>query len=169
MRSLLTRLTGGRRYAAALAATTVVAIAALATASNAAAGGTGESRASGAAVAALDTEFQAATKHNDAATIDRIVADDFVIVTGRGTTFTKADLLHDARTQACTYEEQDEVAHTQTVRVYGHATAEVTALLWIKGSCQDGSVIDVKLWFSDTYVRVDGRWRYVFGQSSRPL
>jgi ketosteroid isomerase-like protein len=169
MRSLLKRRPGGRRYAAALPATMVVVIMALATSSNAAAGGTGENRASGAAVAALDVEFQAAVKHNDSAAIDRIVADDFVLVTGRGVTFTKADLLNDARTRACTYEQQDEIAHTQTVRVYGHATAEVTALLWIKGSCQDGSVIDLRLWFSDTYVRVNGRWRYVFGQASRPL
>ena len=35
-------------------------------------------------VAALDTQYQAAVKANDAATMDRILADDFVLVTGRG-------------------------------------------------------------------------------------
>ena len=35
------------------------------------------------AVAALDTEYQAAVKINDAATMERILADDFVLVTGR--------------------------------------------------------------------------------------
>ena len=39
-----------------------------------------------AAVAALDTQYQAAVKANDAATMDRILADDFVLVTGRGKT-----------------------------------------------------------------------------------
>src|SRR6266849_5371099 len=33
------------------------------------------------AVAALDTEYQAAVKKNDVATMDRILADDFVLVT----------------------------------------------------------------------------------------
>jgi hypothetical protein len=35
-------------------------------------------------VAALDTEYQAAVKNNDMATIDRILADNFVLVTGLG-------------------------------------------------------------------------------------
>jgi ketosteroid isomerase-like protein len=40
-----------------------------------------------ATVTALDTEYQAAVKHNDATTMDRILADDFVLVTGRGQTY----------------------------------------------------------------------------------
>jgi ketosteroid isomerase-like protein len=46
-----------------------------------------------AAVAALDTKYQAAVKSNDAATMDRMLADDFVLVTGMGKSYTKADLL----------------------------------------------------------------------------
>lgn len=34
------------------------------------------------AVAALDTKYQAAVKSNDAVTMDQILADDFVLVTG---------------------------------------------------------------------------------------
>ncbi len=45
------------------------------------------------AVAALDTEYQAAVKTNDVATMSRILADDFVLVTGLGKTYTKADLV----------------------------------------------------------------------------
>jgi len=37
-------------------------------------------------VAALDTEYQAAVRKNDAATMDRILADDFVLVTASGKT-----------------------------------------------------------------------------------
>jgi len=33
------------------------------------------------AVAALDTQYQAAVKVNDAATMDRVLADDFILVT----------------------------------------------------------------------------------------
>lgn len=118
-------------------------------------------------VAALDTKYQAAVKANDAAIMDQILADDFVLITGRGGVFSKADLLDSARKKEVAYERQDEEPGTQKVRVWGN-TAVVTALLWIK-SAQRGKSADYKLWFSDTYVRTPTGWRYVFGQASLPL
>jgi ketosteroid isomerase-like protein len=118
-----------------------------------------------AAVAALDTRYQAAVKSNDAATMDRILADEFVLVTGKGKSYTKADLLSAARGKTETYEHQEDT--NQTVRVWGD-TAVVTALLWIKGSHKDATY-DYKLWFSDTYARTAQGWRYVFGQASTKL
>jgi len=118
-----------------------------------------------AAVAALDEQYQNAVKANDAATMARILAEDFVLVTGRGTTFTREDLLREARAATTTYERQD--VETRTVRVWGDA-AVVTALLWIKG-VRAGAPIDYRLWFSDTYVRTPAGWRYVLGQASLPL
>ena len=118
-------------------------------------------------VAALDTKYQAAVKSNDAVTMDQILADDFVLVTGRGKVSSKADLIESARKKEVTYERQDEEPGTQKVRVWGD-TAVVTALLWIK-AVQGGKPADYKLWFSDTYVRTPTRWRYVFGQASLPL
>jgi ketosteroid isomerase-like protein len=117
------------------------------------------------AVAALDTEYQAAVKNNDAATMDRILADDFILVTGRGKVYNKTDLLKSARDKDATYEHQEDTE--QTVRVWGD-TAVITALLWVKGT-QDGKPFDYKLWFSDTYVRTSTGWRYAFGQASLPL
>ena len=117
------------------------------------------------AIAALDTQYQAAVEKNDAATMDRILADDFVLVAGTGKTFTKADLLKDARNQTALYERQDD--SRRTVRVWGD-TAVVTALLWAKGT-EGGKPFEYKLWFSDTYVRTPTGWRYVFGQASLPL
>jgi ketosteroid isomerase-like protein len=119
------------------------------------------------ALAALDTQYQAAVAKNDSATMARILADDFVLVTGRGKVFTKTDLLNEAKSGGATYEKQDEEPGTQKVRVWGD-TAVVTALLWIKGT-RDGKPFDYKLWFSDTYVRTASGWRYVFGQASLPL
>jgi ketosteroid isomerase-like protein len=112
-------------------------------------------------VADLDTEYQLAVKNHDAATMDRILADDFVLVTGRGTTFTKADLLEETRRNVV-YERQED-SH-QTVRVWGDM-AVVTALLWAKGT-EDGKPFDYKLWFSDVYRRTPSGWRYVFAQAS---
>jgi ketosteroid isomerase-like protein len=116
-------------------------------------------------VAALDTQYQLAVKNNDATTMDRILADDFVLVTGRGKAYIKADLLKSARDAKTTYEHQEDTE--QTVRVWGN-TAVITALLWVKGA-EDAKEFDYKLWFSDTYVKTPKGWRYVFGQASLPL
>jgi ketosteroid isomerase-like protein len=116
-------------------------------------------------VAALDTQYQTAVKKNDASMMDRILADDFTLVTGSGKTYTKAELLEEARTGRIVYEHQEDSA--QMVRIWGD-TAVVTAKLWEKGA-EDGKPFDYTVWFSDTYVRTATGWRYVFGQSSLPL
>jgi len=46
-----------------------------------------------ASVAALDTEYQAAVKANDAVTMDRILADEFIITDPHGPSFTKTQYL----------------------------------------------------------------------------
>jgi ketosteroid isomerase-like protein len=116
-------------------------------------------------VSALDTEYQTAVKNHDAATMDRILADDFVLITGKGLVYTKADLLKEAADLDVIYEHQED--SNQTVRVWGDA-AVVTSLLWAKGT-DKGQPFDYKLWFSDTYVRTSSGWRYVLGQASLRL
>ena len=116
-------------------------------------------------VAALDTEYQAAVQKNDAATMDRLLADDFTLVLGSGKVYRKADLLEEARSKQAIYEHQED--SEQTVRAWGD-TAVVTAKLWLKGT-RDGKPFDYTLWFSDTYARTPTGWRYVFGQASLPL
>lgn len=116
-------------------------------------------------VAGLDTRYQAAVKDHDAAMMDRILADDFILVTGKGVVHTKAELLAEARSTDVVYEHQEDTQ--QTVRLWG-STAVVTALLWVKGT-DKGTPFNYKLWFSDTYVRTPAGWRYVFGQASLPL
>lgn len=116
-------------------------------------------------VAALDTAYQEAVKQNNVATMDRILADDFVLVTGLGKTYTKADLIEEAKSKRMVYERQED--SQQTVRVWGD-TAVVTALLWAKGN-EEGKAFNYKLWFSDTYVRTPSGWRYVLAQASTRL
>jgi ketosteroid isomerase-like protein len=113
----------------------------------------------------LDNHYQAAVKHNDATTMDRLLADDFLLVTGLGKRYSKADLLEEARGCRVTYEHQEDTE--QGVRVWGD-TAVLTAKLWEKGT-NNGQAFDKTLWFSDTYVRMPGGWKYVFGQSSIPV
>lgn len=116
-----------------------------------------------ATVARLDTEYQLAVKRNDEISMGRILADDFVLISGGGQVFTRAQLLDEARKKRVHYEQQDEI--TQVVRVWGD-TAVVTALLWLKGT-DDGKPFDRKVWFSDTYARTPAGWKYVLGQVGR--
>ena len=118
-----------------------------------------------AVVAKLDDELQAAIKANDAATIDKILADDFILVTGSGKVFNKKQTLEEARSRSTIYEHQED--SERVVRVWGDI-AVVTARLWIKGT-RDGVPIEFRLWFSDTYLRTPAGWRYIFGQASLPL
>lgn len=128
-------------------------------------GAGGSAGADSAAVAALDTRYQAVVKANDWAGMDAILADDFILVTGTGKVFTKQDLLDGARNKDVIWEHQEDTQ--QTVRVWGN-TAVVTALLWEKGVAS-GKPIDQRLWFSDTYVKTPKGWKYVFGQASIAL
>jgi len=116
-------------------------------------------------VTALDSEYQLAVLRNDVATMDRILADDFVLVLGNGTVYKKADLINAARDKTIIYERQED--SNRTVHAFGD-TAIVTALLWEK-FVAEGKTIEKRLWFSDVYVRTPKGWKYVFGQASMAL
>lgn len=119
----------------------------------------------GDAVKELDARYQKAVRENDVATMDAMLTDDFILVTGLGKTYSKADLLKEARSGHIQYDRQDD--SDQTVRVWGD-TAVITAKLTAKGT-ESGKSFDYQVWFSDTYVRTAGGWKYVFGQSSTHL
>jgi ketosteroid isomerase-like protein len=118
-------------------------------------------------VAALDTQYQAAVKHNDADAMARILHKDMILVLGDGRVGSRDDQLQEARDKVILYEIQDEEPGTQTVRVSGD-TAVVTARLRVKG-VSGGKAFDRRLWFSDTYVRTPAGWQYFFGQASLHL
>jgi ketosteroid isomerase-like protein len=117
-------------------------------------------------VARLDAVYQSAVKANDVAIIDEILADDFVLVTDRGASLTKADLIKEAQEKRTVYEHQEVEEGTQKVRIW-RDTAVVTALLRAKGT-RDQNPFDYEVWLSQTYVRTPTGWRYVFGQASKP-
>jgi ketosteroid isomerase-like protein len=117
-------------------------------------------------VTRLDAVYQAAVKANDVAIMGEILADDFVLVTDRGTSLTKADLIKEAREKRTIYEHQEVEEGTQKVRIW-RDTAVVTALFRIKGT-RDQNPFDYKVWLNETYVRTPTGWRYVFGQALKP-
>ena len=113
-------------------------------------------------VSALDSEYHAAVKANDASTIDRILADDFVL-TKAGRSLGKTDILKQARDKQARYEHHEIDGSSQKVRVW-RDTAVVTETLWVKGT-EAGAPVDQKLSLSETFVRTAAGWRYVSGQA----
>jgi ketosteroid isomerase-like protein len=110
----------------------------------------------------LDVEYQSAVSRNDHVTMSRILADGFALISSTGKVYSKADLLDEARSGRVVYERQDD--SERTVRAWGD-TAVVTALLWAKGK-EDGKSFEYRVWFSDTYAKIGGRWQYVLGHAS---
>jgi ketosteroid isomerase-like protein len=116
------------------------------------------------AIAALDSEYHTAVKTNDAATIDRILADDFVLSRSGGASLSKTDLVNRARDNQARYERHEAEDGSQKVRVW-HDTAVITETVWVKGT-EDGKRVDEKMSVTSTYARTPNGWRYVAGQAS---
>jgi hypothetical protein len=106
-----------------------------------------------------------AYERNDAATIDRMVADGYVLTNSRGGYDTKADDLKAARDKDVTFS----TFHNENmkVRIFDR-TAIVTGTTIVKGVAKDGSKIDLAVLFTDTLVKMDGRWQLVAGHVSKP-
>jgi ketosteroid isomerase-like protein len=118
-----------------------------------------------AAIIELDRQYQDAVFRNDSGAIERLLPEDFALVTGRGKPVRKADLVKEARTQAARYERQHDTQ--QSVRFIGEI-AVISALLHAKGR-EGRKPFDYRLWFSDVYLCTPEGWRYSFAQSSIPL
>ncbi|MBA2684009.1 MAG: nuclear transport factor 2 family protein [Gemmatimonadaceae bacterium] len=107
----------------------------------------------------------AAYERNDAAAIDSLVADGYVLTESNGSLTKKSDDLRDARNQAVrftAFRNED-----MQVTMYGLATAIVRGKTIVQGTAKDGSKVDVVVQFTDTVVRIGGRWKLVAGHVSR--
>ena len=113
----------------------------------------------------MDARFQEAVRTNDAPALETILADDFLLTTGSGRTFSKADLLSEARSGRFIYSMNETKKRRVTVR---GDVGVVTGLLSIKGT-DAGRPFDVQLWFTDIYVHQSGGWKNWLDQASRPV
>ena len=106
-----------------------------------------------------------AYERNDTATIDRMVADGYVLTNSRGGYDTKADDLKAARNKDVaftTFRNED-----MKVRIFDN-TAIVTGTTIVKGVAKDGSTVDLAVLFTDTLVKRNGGWQLVAGHVSKP-
>jgi ketosteroid isomerase-like protein len=113
------------------------------------------------AVTVLNERYQKAVLESDAATMDAILADDFVLYASSGAEFSKKDLLADARRKDLVFH-RNECSNVR-VRVWSD-TAVVSASLWEAGT-DKGTTFDHKVDFADVYVRTPKGWKYVVGHA----
>jgi ketosteroid isomerase-like protein len=116
----------------------------------------------------LETWYRAALtayRTNDAAAIDTLMGDEYVIINSDGSTSTKADDLRTAREQDATFSRFDNVE--MTFQFFG-TTAVVRGRTLISGVARsNGRAFEVDVLFTDVLVRRDGKWQMVAGHVVR--
>ena len=111
----------------------------------------------------FEQEFTQAVAANDAAAIERLVADDWVIVDADGTVIDRSRFISAIESGALTHESMEST--DVEVRVHGD-TAVVTGITTSKGQyLGEGFITRERA--TDVLVRLNGRWLCVFSQLTR--
>ena len=112
----------------------------------------------------VQREWMEATRDNDVAALERILADDYTYTDSRGRVSNKADSLRYAR--AARNHMKAFYTSDEKARVYGDV-AIVTGRMRVEGVA-GGEPYDAEVRFTDILARVDGQWRAVAAHASRP-
>lgn len=116
-----------------------------------------------AVVAAEKARFEAQVSKNTDA-LNQLLADDLVYVHSSGNVDTKQSYIQSIKEGNSTYNSID--VQEQKVRLYGK-TAIINGICYIKRPVVDGKNNDLKLRYTDVYVKKGGRWQMVTWQSFR--
>jgi CubicO group peptidase (beta-lactamase class C family) len=115
----------------------------------------------------LEREWLDAYEQHNAAAMDRIVADNFVITQVNGTMQSKAEILADLKASresslpSSTFSTEDVQA-----RVYGDTVILIGRVIQ-RSSDRDGQKRIIQFRYTDTYVKQQGRWQVVASQLTR--
>jgi ketosteroid isomerase-like protein len=113
----------------------------------------------------MEHEWNEALKAHDSAWFEKNLADDFTdISSGNGALTTKAEDLANLKTDKTVYESL-ELSNLQA-RIEGNAGV-ITGVNHIKGHTEAGDGFEVRLSFTDTYIKRHGRWQAWASQHTR--
>jgi ketosteroid isomerase-like protein len=111
----------------------------------------------------LESQWRTALIQNDVATINRLLADDYLGINPNGTLETKADALAQGRSGTMKISSIDPI--NMKVRVYGD-TAVVTSQVQVEG--HDGERdISGRYHYTRVYSHKSGEWKVVSFEASR--
>ena len=111
----------------------------------------------------LENEFARAVASNDADALDRLLADDWIIVEPDGGMIDKARFLGVIRSRALSHESMEST--DPKIRVYGN-TGVVTGLTTSKGKFMGQDFTSCER-ATDIFVKQSDRWQCVFTQLTR--
>jgi ketosteroid isomerase-like protein len=111
----------------------------------------------------LEAQWRTALMQNDVATINRLLADDYLGINPNGTLETKADALALRRSGTMKISSLDPI--NMKVRVYGD-TAVVTSQVELEGHDGDRD-ISGRYHYTRVYSRKSGEWKVVSFEASR--
>lgn len=105
-----------------------------------------------------------AYQRGDAAGIGSFLAEGYTLTNSKGEISTRADDLADATSGKVHYDVFEN--YDMKARIYGGTTAIVLGRTKVKGNAE-GKPIDIIVQFTDTFVKLDDRWRLAAGHVSR--
>jgi len=108
-------------------------------------------------VIAMENAWNQAELHNDASAVQLLLADDFIMTTGEGELYNKAEIVASIRAKSY----QPDVLQSSDMVVHGHGnTAVVTGAYYEKGT-DKGKPWERRGRFTDTWMFLDNRWQCV--------
>ena len=108
-------------------------------------------------VIAMENAWNQAEQNNDAAAVQLLLADDFVMTTGEGDLYNKAQIVASIRDKSY----QPEALQSSNMVVHAHGnTAIVTGAYYEKGT-DKGKPWERRGRFTDTWMFMDNRWQCV--------
>jgi ketosteroid isomerase-like protein len=112
----------------------------------------------------LEEEWHNAYVKRDAAPLERILADEYIAVSGNGGSYGKAQSIEGLKNDTATYEYS--TPYDMDFRFYGDSVV-VIGRTKEKGKAQNGTEFTVEYRWTDVFVKKNGRWQCVAAQVVR--
>lgn len=107
----------------------------------------------------LESEWESAISKHDTATINRVVAEDFVGVSSNGRIGDKQTLISEAKRDKSAYKTAS--ARQMRVYSYGSKVAVVLGVTKESGTTASGRPFDHTYRFTDTWMERNGKWQCI--------
>jgi ketosteroid isomerase-like protein len=111
-----------------------------------------------------ENRWEAAVANHDAATVQTMVASDFMGISAKGKFMNKSGLLNEYKSDKDTYKSAKN--EKLNVRAYDKDVIVVTGSAREKGTDKDGKAFDRTFLFTDTWVDRNGQWQCVASQAA---
>jgi ketosteroid isomerase-like protein len=109
-----------------------------------------------------ENRWEAAIASHDTATVEALVADDFIGVNSKGKVSNRRALLHEMKSSKDTYSSARN--ENLDVHIFDGSVAVVVGTVREKGAGQDGKAFDKTERFTDTWMERNGKWQCIASQ-----